>query len=190
MYLQDYSIMITTPYEILSIFVVIAAVAYIFSGLVPKKDPFSIKPGWEELKLAAMVAAPAVLVHEMFHKFTAMSFGIPAFFQAWWFGLGLAAVLKAVGSPFMIIAPGYVLMPAIATPLQSTLIAFAGPFANLLMWLGSAWLLNRKKAFRRKTSIFLMISKQINKYLFIFNLIPIPGFDGFHVVSGIWHLIA
>ena len=37
MYLQDYSIMITTPYEIFSIFVVIAAVAYIFSGLVPKK---------------------------------------------------------------------------------------------------------------------------------------------------------
>lgn len=182
--------MITTPYEIFSILVVVAAVAYIFSGLIPRRDIYSIKPGWNELKFAAIVAAPAVIVHEMFHKFTAISFGIPAFFQAWWFGIGLAAVLKAVGSPFMIIAPGYVSMPAIATPLQSALIAFAGPFANLLMWLGSAWLLNRKKPFKRKIFIFLIVSKQINKYLFIFNLIPIPGFDGFHVVSGIWHLIA
>lgn len=182
--------MITTPYEIFSILIVVAAVAYIFSGLIPRKDPYSLKPGWNELKFAAMVAAPAVIVHEMFHKFTAIAFGIPAFFQAWWFGLGLAAVLKLVGSPFLIIAPGYVLMPAIATPLQSTLIAFAGPFANLLMWLGSAWYLNSKKAFKKKTFIFLIVSKQINKYLFIFNLIPIPGFDGFHVVSGIWHLIA
>lgn len=182
--------MITTPYEIFSVFVVIAAVAYIFSGFVPRKDPYSFKPGWEEIKLAAMVAAPAVLAHEMFHKFTAMGFGLPAFFQVSWFGLGLATVLKLVGSPFLIIAPGYVLMPAIATPLQSSLIAFAGPFANLLMWIGAALYLKSKKTFRRNIFIFLIVSKQINKYLFIFNMLPIPGFDGFHVVSGIWQLFA
>lgn len=182
--------MITNIYEIFSILVVVAAVAYIFSGLVPRKDPYSFKPGWAEIKFAAMVAAPAVIVHEMFHKFTAIAFGIPAFFQAWWFGLGLAMVLKVIGSPLIIIAPGYVVMPAITGPLQSTLIAFAGPFANLLMWLGSALYLKRARRIPRKTFVFLLIFRQINKYLFIFNMIPIPGFDGFHIVSGIWHLIA
>ncbi|MBU2637414.1 MAG: M50 family metallopeptidase [Nanoarchaeota archaeon] len=180
--------MITTPYEIFSILVVIAAIAYIFSGFVPRKDPYSFKPGWDEIKFAAMVAAPAVIVHEMFHKFTAMGFGIPAFFQAWWPGLGLGVFLKVVGSSFLIIAPGFVTMPAIATPVQSTLIAFAGPFANLIIWLGTTWYLKSKKTFRRKTFLFLMLTKKINMYLFIFNMLPIPGFDGFHVVSGLWKL--
>lgn len=180
--------MITNIYEIFSIFVVIAAMAYIFSGFLPKNplEAYRKSPTWDELKFAAMVAAPAVLVHEMFHKFTAMGFGLPAFFEVSWFGLGLAVFLKMIASPFLIIAPGYVVMPA-TLPLPSILIAFAGPFANLMMWLGSAFLLTRG-AYRRKTFLFLMLSKQINKYLFIFNMLPIPGFDGFHVVSGLWNL--
>ncbi len=182
--------MITTPYEIFSILIVIAAVAYIFSGFVPRKDPYSFKPGWAEIKSAAIVAAPAVIIHEMFHKFTALSMGIPAFFQAWWFGLGLAVFLKVVGSPFLIIAPGYVVMPSIASPLQSALIAFAGPFANLLIWLGTALYLKQKKTFRRSSFLFLMLTKKINMYLFIFNMLPIPGFDGFHVVSGLWNMFS
>ncbi|HII15914.1 MAG TPA: M50 family metallopeptidase [Nanoarchaeota archaeon] len=180
---------ITNPYEIFSIFVLIAAVAYIFSGILPRKDPFRTKPTWEDIKFAAMVAAPAVLVHEMFHKFTAMAFGLPAFFQVSWFGIGLAVFLKLISAPFLIIAPGFVSMPA-TLPLPSVLIAFAGPFANLVMWLGSALLLKKMRVIRRKTVMLLLLSRQINKYLFIFNMIPIPGFDGFHVVSGLWHLIA
>lgn len=179
---------ITSVYEIVSILIVIAAIAYIFSGFVPKNNPFSLRPGWNEIKFAAIVAAPAVIIHEMFHKFTALSVGIPAFFQAWWFGLGLAVFLKVVGSPFVIIAPGYVAMPAIAAPLESTLIAFAGPFANLLLWLSTALYLKKAKAMRRKAFLFLMLTKKINMYLFIFNMLPIPGFDGFHVVSGLWNI--
>jgi Zn-dependent protease len=31
----------------------------------------------------------------------------------------------------------------------------------------------------------LVITSKINMFLFIFNMIPIPGFDGFQIISNI-----
>src|SRR3989338_7846704 len=46
----------------------------------------------------------------------------------------LSSTPKMFPSPFLFLAPAYVSIPAGATALQSTLIAFAGPRVNLLLW--------------------------------------------------------
>jgi Zn-dependent protease len=33
------------------------------------------------------------------------------------------------------------------------------------------------------------LTRNINLFLFIFNMIPIPGFDGFTVFTGLWKII-
>jgi Zn-dependent protease len=67
---------------------------------------------------------------------------------------------------------------------SNILVSAAGPLSNLLLgtlcvvaWVGI-----------RKTSIpasqeFLLMAAQLNMMLFLFNLLPIPPLDGFHVYS-------
>jgi Zn-dependent protease len=69
-------------------------------------------------------------------------------------------------------------------PLQSAAIAFAGPLVHLVFWTCAA-LMGRKQGISRKFKYTLALVSRINMFLFIFNMLPIPGFDGFQVYSGI-----
>lgn len=166
------------------------ALGYIFSGFIkkPTRDPYAqyLKKGfdWENIKYAAIIAGPAVILHELGHKFVAIALGFQASFQIYWMGLGLGVILKLISSPFLILAPAYVTIPAGIPPLESSLIAFAGPFINLVLWLGSAYLLKYKKL-KKNTMYILALTKRINMILFFFNLIPVPPLDGYKVLSGL-----
>jgi len=94
-------------------------------------------------------------------------------------------VLKLISSPFLFLAPAYVSIPAGATALQSTLIAFAGPGLNLILWGVSGYMLKTKKNMKKNEVIGWAISKKLNIFLFFFNLIPLPPLDGYHVLTGI-----
>lgn len=171
--------------EIISLGIITVVLGYIFADyFMPRNPLFQFKPGLKEIKLAAMVVAPAVIIHELFHKFVAMSFGLPALFKVYWMGLAIAFALKMFNSPILILAPAYVMYPATASSFQNMLIAFAGPFANLLMWVGATvWLKYGKLS--HKQAMLLYMVKKINILLFIFNMIPLPPFDGYYVFSGL-----
>jgi len=176
--------------EIISLFIITIVLGYIFVDYVTPRnlDPFAlVRNRWKDIKFASMIIAPAVIVHELFHKFVAMSFGLPATFHVYWFGLGLALLLKLFKSPILILAPAFVSYPAIATASQNMLIAFAGPFANLLMFIGATLWLKYGKLNNKKL-IILSLTKKINLFLFIFNMIPIPPFDGYYVFNGLLSL--
>lgn len=173
--------------EIISLVIITVVLGYIFVDYItPRRmDPFSLTNNrWKDIKFAALIIAPAVIIHELFHKFVAMSFGFPAVFHVYWFGLGLALILKLLSSPIIILAPAFVSYPALATASQNMLIAFAGPFANLLMFVGATLWLKYGKLNQKKV-VILSLTKKINLFLFIFNMIPIPPFDGYHVFSGL-----
>jgi len=182
--------MIITLEEILYILVLTLALGYIFAGYIryPVAQPVTRQQQWKDIKFAAMISAPAVILHEMGHKFVAMAFGLPAVFKIFWPGLGIGVFLRLINSPFLIIAPGYVTVPLNTPPLPMALVAFAGPFVNLVLWLGSAYYLKTHKRINKKLFITLLITKRINMILFIFNMIPIPPFDGSKVLSGIIEL--
>ncbi len=172
--------------------VITGVLAYIFMDFIkPKSTEFYIykKSGFdfESFKFAAMVAAPGVILHEFGHKISAIILGYNASFEIMWFGLFLGLFLKLISSPFLLIAPGYVNIGT-APPLDMSIIAFCGPLVNLILWLGSAFILNKSKNLKRRQAEFLYLTKRINMILFIFNMIPFPPLDGYKVLSGIIQL--
>ena len=178
--------------EMFDMIIMTLVVGYIFSGLFKKPvqedyDPLKqIKQGVfsDDFKFAVIVAAPAIILHELGHKFVALSFGLEAVFQAAWFFLMLALLMKLMNFGFIFIVPAYVSIIGRATPLESSLIAFSGPAVNLILWL-LALLALKKNFFPKKYNTALLLTSKINMFLFIFNMLPIPGFDGSKVFLGL-----
>ncbi len=169
-----------TVWEIVQIIITVIAVGFIFSGYVkrPRTEFESIEPDLlEDFKNGVIVAAPAVILHELMHKFTALFYGFSAHYVASWWGLAIGAVLKLVGSGFIFFLPGYVSISGTGSSLQFGLVALAGPLTNLVLFLLS-WLFMEKNILTKYWHIWAL-SKQINLWLFAFNMLPIPGLDGF-----------
>ena len=165
---------ITNLLEIISIIIVTIVLGYIFSGYIKVYKGDSLK----NFKFAILVTAPAVILHELGHKFIAITLGVSAYFKMWTFGLILGIILRLFHSPFLILAPGYVNITQVIPPYQLAMVAFAGPLVNLILWFGSALILKKKKYLKRKTLVALHLTKLINMWLFIFNMLPIPPLDG------------
>ena len=184
--------------EILDLILMTFFVGYIFSGMVPVRreehyDPLThYKRGfdWEGLKFAIMATAPAVILHELMHKFVALGFGLDAVFYAFYRStftlmLGIFSIIaKITGFGFIYFVPGYVGISGNGTHLQFALTAFAGPFVNLVLWI-LPWYLLKYKIYKKKHYLLLVLTQRINMFLFIFNMLPIPGFDGYKVFTGL-----
>lgn len=189
--------------EIWRILVMSLGIGFIFSFLIQKKpdsedvvDKFRSRYSsrfhldGDNILYATAIAAPGVILHELAHKFTAISFGLEATFYAAYLFLGIAILLILIGFPLVFFVPGYVSIIGNGTPLEYALIAFAGPLFNLVVF-GVSWYVvrNSRKFKLSKNALYAWgVSKKINLFLFVFNLLPIPGFDGWSVYSNLWHV--
>ena len=167
-----------TPGEIVSFIILILAIAYIFS--YNHFNNFK-----KNFKIALLATSPAVFFHELFHKVTAIAFGYSATFHIFTPGLLIGILLKAIGSPFLIIAPGFVSISNVTNDLAYRTIAFAGPFANLLLFLIATIILKKSKTLDQKKLLILSLTKRINLILLIFNMIPFGPLDGAKVLFGL-----
>ncbi len=138
--------------------------------------------------LSIAVVGSAVLLHEMGHKFTAMFFGYSASFHAAYLYLGIGLILKLIGSPIIFFVPAFVSIPAAVPPFKSAIISFMGPGVNILLWLISTSMYEKARDETKKR--FWFASKKINGFLAIFNLLPFPGFDGFHFIMNLIKAVA
>lgn len=193
--------MFITIGEILDMILMIAVVGFIFMDTfkLQKKtedvlDKYMHKSSglfrsfnWHDFWFAAMVVAPSIILHELGHKFTAMSYGLSATFNAAYLWLAIAILLKLVNFPIIFFIPAFVSIGGNPSAIQSALIAFAGPGINLFLFVIAYIVLKTQKLNVVKSQFWTLI-KNINLFLFIFNMIPIPGFDGFTVFSGLWHV--
>ncbi len=173
--------------ELFDMVIMTLAVGFIFSDLfaqrvdIKKYDPLKVSQKslqWEHVKIAAIITAPGIILHEMAHKFTALGYGFIAEFHASYFWLGLGLLLKALNSSFIFFVPGYVSISGQGSNLEFALVALAGPLFNLILWIVGILIL-RTKSLPKKYVSYVYAFKQINLFLFIFNMLPIPGFDGF-----------
>lgn len=142
------------------------------------------------IMFATAIAAPGIVLHELAHKFTALSFGLDATFFAAYTFLALAIVLSLMNFPLIFFVPGYVSIIGTGTYLQYALISFAGPLFNLVTF-GVSWLVVKKskKLKLSKNAVYgWELSKKMNLFLFVFNLLPIPMFDGWGVFSNLFHV--
>jgi len=140
---------------------------------------------WHDFWFAAAIVAPSIILHEFGHKFVAIAFGMSATFQAAYTWLGIGILLKLLGVGFIFFVPAFTSIIGAGTNLMFTAISFAGPAVNLVIWLVSLIILKTNKKLKKNTYQFLFLVKRINMFLFIFNMLPIPGFDGFGVFSGL-----
>jgi Zn-dependent protease len=192
--------MILSIYEIIDIIIMIIALGVIFSTFLSRYrkkeeyDPLTRKVGfdWNSFKFAILITAPAILFHELGHKFVAMGFGLQAEFHAAYLWLGFGLILALMNTGIIFFVPAYVsiLNPGNipVLPIHYSLIAFAGPFVNFLLWMIS-WYVLKKMHVKKRYLPIIYVTKQINMFLFIFNMIPIPGFDGFKFFQGLLQTI-
>ena len=189
--------------ELLDIVVMILAIGFIFKDaflprrqriVTEKYDPVAHYRNLGKnydlrgFMFALIVAAPAVLFHELGHKLVAVGFGMNAEFHAAYTWLAIGVALKLMNFGFIFFVPAYVsITGAGMTPLISSATAFAGPAVNLVLFL-VPFLLLKSKTFAqryRKYVAILFLTSRINLFLFIFNMLPIPMFDGWTVYSGL-----
>ena len=176
--------------EIFDFIVMTLFLGYLFQDMFAR-SPHAQRFDWQSFKFAVYVTAPAIILHELFHKLVALAFGFDAVFHAFyanmttlWLGL-FAIIAKLLSFGFFFIVPGFVSISGSGTPLHFALIAFAGPALNLILWLGAAYLSRRHS----RHGAFLAVTAKINMFLFIFNMLPIPGFDGFQLYLSLWEAI-
>ena len=87
--------------EIIKLSIMSIVIGFIFTGFYSfrprtiydrmKKRKFDLR----DLKFSILVTAPAVVLHELSHKFVAMSYGYTATFEIWSFVLSLVTPLTA-----------------------------------------------------------------------------------------------
>lgn len=164
------------------------AVGYIFMDMFKIKRlnyAYSqISFDWNALFFSALITAPGIIVHELAHKFVAILLGFSATFHAHYQFLMVGIALKLMNFPFIFFVPGYVEIPYLYIhPLINSLIAFSGPAFNGLLYLGAKFALQKK--FSQRTMMILFFTQKINGLLFVFNMLPIPGFDGWQVYAGL-----
>ncbi len=177
--------------EFIDVILMTLGVGYIFMDIMRRPviedyDPLNPKLNKRnDLAFACLVTAPAVILHELMHKLVALAFGLEATFHAAYGWLVLGMILKAVGSGFVFFVPGYVAISGLATHLQSAFIAFAGPGTNGALYLLASFMLKQKQKSPNHV-FFWALTKRINGFLFLFNMIPFAFFDGYKVFEGLY----
>lgn len=184
--------MLLSIQEIIDIIVMSVAVGYILMGIFSFRKKKTDKIfDWQAFKFSIIVTAPALILHEFGHKLVAMAYGLQPTFHAAYAWLGIGIALKLLRTGFIFFVPAYVNICPTGqcgdlSPLGLSLIAFAGPAMNLALFLGAWALLRSGRNFSPKMRAILHVTKIINIFLFIFNMLPIPMFDGLKVYQGLW----
>jgi len=180
--------------ELVDIIIMTVFIGFIFSGFFKHPDKYAHGiPSysffdWKDFKFAALVTAPAIILHEFGHKFVAIAFGLTATFKAAYMWLGLGLILRLANFGFIFFVPAYVSIIGRATPLTYSITAFAGPAVNFALW-GLSKLSLKHNWLPKKYDYALILTGRINLFLGIFNMIPIPPFDGYKVFSGLLETI-
>lgn len=178
--------MLLTLRELIDIVIMTVTVGFIFMDVFKLKQ-YNYRFNLEDLKFSCLVTGPAIILHELMHKLVAVFFGLTATFHAAYEWLILGVLLKLIGG-FVFFIPGYVSMTGFALPYQKLLIAFAGPGTNLILYLTSNYILKNRVITNQKNYTALLLTRYINGFLFILNMIPLPFFDGGHVLNNLLQL--
>ena len=183
--------MFITIREIIDIVIMTLAIGFIFSRIFKKKPSYTDPVQYylnksnfiDDLKYGVTIAAPAIVLHELSHKFMAMAFGAEAVLHAPLTIYIIAIILLLANFPIVFFVGGYVSIIGQLTNWQDALVSVAGPLTNLILW-GICILLVKHNIIKKNHYDLLLMAK-LNMFLFGFNMIPIPGFDGWNFFTAI-----
>jgi len=174
-----------------------------------RRESFITKYFDNDYWFSILVIAPAIVLHELSHKIVAQLLGLNATFHAAYGFLGFALIMKMIFPFFIFFVPGYVMTMCtgagpycvlaaqgyyIPTAFASATVAIAGPLANLAIYFIAKYMLHdytKKTPAHKRNKTYLLalvITQKLNIFLFILNMLPIPGFDGWHFFTNLFKL--
>ncbi|MGC8585179.1 MAG: site-2 protease family protein [Thermoplasmata archaeon] len=128
--------------------------------------------------IAMLGVVTAFFGHEMMHKYVAMRNGYYAEFRKWDLGLLISIITGMIG--FVFAFPGATMIYGWLDKKTDGLVSIAGPVYNLvlgLFFIGISFI--SKVLFLNEILFFL---GQINIWISMFNMLPIPPLDGSKVL--------
>jgi Zn-dependent protease len=175
-----------TILEVFDAIITVLALGYIFRNYfkLPTTEFLYQRDERQQILNAALIVAPAVLLHEFAHKFIAMAFGFAAIYRAAYEWLVLGVILSYMGAPFIFFVPAYVSIAGSGPSAAIAIVAISGPLTNLALYLIS-YIVTRYELVKGRWYLYFHVFKHINKWLFLFNLIPFPGTDGFNFLTAL-----
>jgi len=177
--------------EVIEIILTIVAIGYLASGIVVGPSYYyDEKEKKNRLLKAMLIVSPAIILHEFGHKIVAGLFGNYAEYHMHWFGMALGIIAKQIGFP-IIFVPAYISIGYVNYSAMSHLIiSLSGPAVNLILFLAMHLILKIKgEQLEGDWYYNLFMMKKVNMWLFLFNLIPLPGTDGMQALTALSRLI-
>ncbi len=132
--------------------------------------------------LCFVLVVVSFLFHEFGHKFTAQRFGLWSEFRMWPLGLVLTLVTSLFG--FLFASPGAVMISGNVDKERNGKISIAGPAVNIV--LAAIGIIGCFTINHSGWTIFFLMLGNLNAFLAVFNLLPIPPLDGSKIFG--WRL--
>ena len=129
--------------------------------------------------LCFILVVVSFLFHEFGHKFMAQKYGLWSEFRMWPAGLLITLVSSMLG--FLFASPGAVMIAGNVDKKKNAMISIAGPIVNIVfavVGIIGCFTINHSGLV-----IFFLMLGNLNSFLALFNLLPIPPLDGSKIIT-------
>lgn len=130
--------------------------------------------------ISSLAVGTGFILHELAHKYVAIHYGAHAEFRMWPAGLVIALALAFVAG-IVFAAPGAVYVMGNVSTKKNAIISIAGPITNVI--LAGLFVLLTVIASDPILKIAFLLATQVNLWLALFNMIPLPPLDGSKVFT-------
>lgn len=181
--------------EIKDIIISVVVLTLLYAILITRPMGWSMDSLLLFIPISFVSVGLGFILHELGHKVVAQRFGFFSEFRRWNYGLILG--LLTVFAGFMFFAPGAVYFGSygrMVTDEENGKISIAGPLVNIvlaLIFLGLTFTFRQFVMVANSDMLYILLLMcvfgfNVNSYLALFNLLPIPPLDGSKVVA--WNI--